>query len=48
MVLYSNFIKEATVKSGKTLIYTDTSKLNFEDCKICFEDDATEYYWRER
>lgn len=36
------------LKSGKTLIYTDTSKLNFEDCKICFEDDATEYYWRER
>lgn len=36
------------LKSGKTLIYTDTSKLNFEDCKICFEGDATEYYWRER
>lgn len=36
------------LKSGKTLTYTDTSKLNFEDCKICFEDDATEYYWQER
>ena len=36
------------LKSGKTLTYTDTSKLNFEECKICFEDDATEYYWRER
>lgn len=36
------------LKSGKTLIYTDTSKLNFEDCKICFEGDGTEYYWRER
>lgn len=36
------------LKSGKTLIYTDTSKLNFEECKICFEYDATEYYWRER
>lgn len=36
------------LKSGKTLTYTDTSKLNFEECKICFEYDATEYYWRER
>lgn len=36
------------LKSGKTLTYTDTSKLNFEECKICFEHDATEYYWRER
>ena len=36
------------LKSGKTLTYTDTSKLNFEECKICFEDDAMEYYWRER
>lgn len=36
------------LKSGKTLTYTDTSKLNFEECKICFEDDATEYYWREK
>ena len=36
------------LKSGKTLTYTDTSKLNFEECKICFEHDAMEYYWRER
>lgn len=36
------------LKSGKTLTYTDTSKLNFEECKICFEDDAIEYYWREK
>ena len=36
------------LKSGKTLTYTDTSKLNFEECKICFEHDAMEYYWREK
>lgn len=34
------------LKSGTTFTYT--SAWNFEDCKICFEGDTTEYYWRER
>lgn len=34
--------------SGTTFTYTDTMAWNFNDCKICFEGDTTEYYWRER
>lgn len=42
------FGSKRRLRSGTIFTYTDTLSWNFNDCKICFEGDTTEYYWRER
>lgn len=41
-----SFGRKRRLRSGTTFTYTSAWK--FENSKICFEGDSTEYYWRER
>ena len=36
------------LQSGQTFQYTTSRGLDMSDSKICFEEDTTEYFWRER